>query len=238
MSDRTAIGVSVDAGWVQVVEAATEGDRLHVCRAASEALPLGPAGAMIDPAAVARAVRTLLRRHGMARSGVYVALGGPRTMARVVEVDPASAGEVEQILQDRIARYAVYENVEIAWKAEPIGPARGGSRAYLAASAVAADVSRLLHEFQRVGVGVESVEPYELATARAQALSAAEAAEDAPVILVAVRGESTDFLIARGRRPMLIRSVEVGARVVAEKPDAVESIVVEARRSLAYARSQ
>jgi len=248
MASRTVTGILLDADVLQAVELAADGRRPLVRRAACERLPAEAFadGQLAGIAAVADAVRRLFRSHRLPRRGVCVALGGRLAIARIVEVGEASASEAEQMLQDRISRYAMFENREVLWKAEPLEG--GEKRAYLVSAAAEDQVRTLLAALRRAGLQVAHVEPCALASLRSLAACAAPgnppatpgagAGDERPTILVALRHESSDFLIVRGAQPLLVRSVEVGLGELARRPQAAEDLVAEATRSVDFCRTR
>ena len=122
MPSRSTVGIVIDAGVLQVVELTTEGGRPSVVRTLCEKLPASAFvdGELTDPKAVAETVRQVFRSHRIPRRSISVAFGGRLAIARVIEISEASAAEAEGVLQDRIARYAIYENQEVLWKAAPV----------------------------------------------------------------------------------------------------------------------
>jgi len=242
MPNHAAIGVTVNAGAVEAVELTVNDGRPFVRRSATEPLPAGvfSDGVLADADAVAKAVRRLLKRLGLRRSrplGMFVAMSGRRTIARVVELSAASPEEAERTLQDRIAGYAVYEDREVIWQAAPHGEGDAGRQVYLTAAGAAEEISRLLQALDRAGVRVGYVEPHALAATRA--MTAYETQENPPpTVFVNFGGDTAEFLIAKGDRALLIRSVEVGGGASAATPDDLESLLVEAERSVEYCRSR
>ena len=247
MASRTVTGILLDVDVLQAVELATDGQRPEVRRAVCERLPAEAFvdGRLAGAGVVAETVRRLFRSHRLPRRNVCVALGGRLAIARVVEVGEASAAEAEQMLQDRISRYAMFENHEVLWKAEPLEG--GEKRAYLVSAAAEDQIRTLLPALRRAGLNVTHVEPYALASLRSLAACAAPgpavlpgavAADQRPTILLALRHESTDFLIVRGAQPLLVRSVDVGLGELARRPQAAEDLVAEATRSVDFCRTR
>jgi len=177
MSEQRAIGLAIDAGAVEVVElsadprrprvrqAARSGDReacagrITILRAARE--PLAPGvfagGAVADPHALAKVVRQLLKRTGLARRNLFIALGGSRVVARVVELSAATPEEAQRTLEDRIARYAVFEDTEVTWQAAPLEEDEPDKQSYLSAAAAADAIPPLLQAFHAAGIQVAYV---------------------------------------------------------------------------------
>ena len=238
MSSRTAVGIVLDTNVLQAVELAAEGDRLVLRQAVCEPLPDGTFvdGELANAGAVADAVRRVFRVHRLPRRNVSVALGGRLTMARVIEVAEAGEAEAEQMLQDRIARYAIYEGREVLWRAAPLEAAGTNQRAYLSAAVPQNHVRALLPALQRAGLHVAHLEPYDLAIARSMAASAGE--DSAPTVLLALHDGSADFLILKDGRPVLVRSTEAGTSDIAQRPQAVEDLLVEAKRSVDFCRTR
>jgi hypothetical protein len=267
MAEQTAIGLAIDAGGVEVVELSADprrprvrqavrqrrdlaprtrsGDReacagrITILRAAREPLPSGifAGGVVADPHALAKVVRQLLKRAGLARRNLFIALGASRVIARVVELSAATQEEAERTLEDRIARYAVFEDTEVTWQAAPLEEAEAGKQSYLSAAAAAETIPALLEAFQNAGIHVAHVEPQALATLRA--LAARETAGGtAPTVLVSLGVERAECIIARGNRPLLIRSVDVGVEALASTPAAIDSLLVEVRRCVEFCRSR
>jgi type IV pilus assembly protein PilM len=234
MASRTAIGIVVDCGTVQVVELAADGPRLQVRRAACEPIPpkVFSDGELVDADAVAEIIRRIFRTHRLPRRNVCVAFGGRLAIARVIEVTETNAAEAERMLQDRIARYAIYENLEVFWKAAPVEVELENKRSYLAAAVAKDQVCKLLPALRRAGIHVSHVEPYALAAMRSLAATMGE--DERPVVLMVLRSESTDLLIAKGRQPLLFRSVEQGVRNLAQRPETIEDLLVEARRAVEF----
>ena len=85
MSEQRAIGLAIDAGAGEVVELSADTGRITILRAAREPLPSGvfAGGAIADPRALAKVVRQLLKRTGLARRNLFIALGGSRVIARL-----------------------------------------------------------------------------------------------------------------------------------------------------------
>jgi len=248
MAGRTVTGILLDVDVLQAVELATDGQRPEVRRAVCERLPAEAFsdGRLADAGVVAETVRRLFRSHRLPRRNVCVALGGRLAIARVVEVGEASAAEAEQMLQDRISRYAMFENHEVLWKAEPLEG--GEKRAYLVSAAAEDQIRTLLAALHRAGLNVTHVEPCALASLRSlaacaapgnpPALPGASAGDQRPTILLTLRHESTDFLIVRGAQPLLVRSVDVGLGELARRPPAAEDLVAEATRSVDFCRTR
>lgn len=238
MAGRSAVGIVVDAGVVQAVELAAEGERLVLRRAVCHPLAADTFedGDLGDASRLADSVRGVLRQWGLPRRNSALALGSKRTLARIIEIPASGDAEAEQILQDRIARYALYEDADVTWQAAPLATEAEDKHAYLASSGAAEEVAAVLPALRRVGVYVGHLEPYALATMRA--LVACVAEDDPPTVLVSLRNRSADFLIAHGRRPRLIRSVGVGAADMALDPQAIEDLMVEVGRSVAYCRTR
>jgi len=256
MAGRTVTGILLDVDVLQAVELATDGQRPEVRRAVCERLPAEAFsdGRLADAGVVAETVRRLFRSHRLPRRNVCVALGGRLAIARVVEVGEASAAEAEQMLQDRISRYAMFENHEVLWKAEPLEG--GEKRAYLVSAAAEDQIRTLLAALRRAGLNVTHVEPCALASLRSLAACAApgppavpgkadppavpgaSAGDQRPTILLTLRHESTDFLIVRGAQPLLVRSVDVGLGELARRPPAAEDLVAEATRSVDFCRTR
>lgn len=238
MAGRTAVGVVLDCGTVQVVELAADGQGLQVRRAISETLPAEAFadGNLADAGVVAEAVRRIFRTHRLPRRNICLAFGGRLAIARVIEVTETNPAEAERMLQDRIARYAIYENREVFWKAAPVEVDLEDKRAYLAAAAPKDQVCMLLPALRRAGVYVSHLEPYALATMRS--LIPCMGDEERPAILVTLRHECTDFLIARGRQPLLFRSIDQGVRGLAARPETVDDLLMEARRAVEFCGSR
>jgi len=251
MAGRTVTGILLDVDVLQAVELATDGRRPEVRRAVCERLPAEAFadGRLAGAGVVAETVRRLFRSHRLPRRGVCVALGGRLAIARVIEVGEASSAEAEQMLQDRISRYAMFENHEVLWKAEPLEG--GEKRAYLVSAAAEDQIRTLLPALRRAGLNVTHVEPCALASLRSLAACAAPeskgnppavpgalAGDQRPTILLTLRHESTDFLIVRGAQPLLVRSVDVGLGELARRPQAAEDLVVEATRSVDFCRTR
>ncbi|HUU09432.1 MAG TPA: pilus assembly protein PilM [Phycisphaerae bacterium] len=238
MAGRTAVGIVLDAGTMQAVELATDGDGLVVRRAVSDRLPpeAFTDSEITDVNAVADAVRRILRAHKLPRRHVCVALGGRLAIARVIEAGAASGGEVEQVLQDRIGRYAIYENLQVLWKATPLKTNDAEKRAFLAAVIAKEQVDALLPALGRAGVRVSHIEPYALAAIRSLTTCVGE--DERPTILMSLRDESTDFVIVKGGQPLLVRSIEQGAGVLSRRPERMEDLLVEARRSVEFCQSR
>jgi Tfp pilus assembly PilM family ATPase len=254
MSEQRAIGLAIDAGAVEVVELSADAGRITILRAAREPLapgvatakrPVGMAkpgvfagGAVADPHALAKVVRRLLKRAGLSRRNLFIALGGNRVIARVVELEAATPEEAQRTLEDRIARYAVFEDTEVNWQAAPLEDAEPGKQSYLSAAAAADAIPPLLQAFHAAGIQVAYVEPHALAGLRA--LAAREAGEPnvPPTVLVSLGAERTEFIIARGNRPLLIRSVDVGLEALASAPAAADDLLVEAKRCVEFCRSR
>jgi hypothetical protein len=239
MAGRTAVGIAIDAGVVQAVELTAEGERLLVRAAACELLPPDAfvEGQVKEAAPIGEAVRRVLRSANLPTRNVCIALGGARALARLIQVPSASVGEAEQVLQERIGRYAIYENVEVAWRAAPLDlEADESERGFLAASASAGEVGLVLPALRRCGLFAVRLEPLALATMRA--LTAAAGPDAPPTVLVSLRNETADFLIVKGTRPLLARSVPHGGRELAIRPDAVDDLLVEAKRSLDFCRTR
>jgi len=238
MPSRSAVGIVIDAGVLQVVELTTDGGRLAVVRSLCEKLPSAAftKGELTNPHAVADAVRQIFHSHRIPRRSVSLAFGGRLAIARVIEISETSAAEAEGVLQDRIARYAIYENQEVLWKAAPIEGEAAEKRVYLVASAAQAQVAALLPALRKTGIHVSRLEPYAMAMMRSLAACVGE--DQRPVVLVALRSESTDFVIVRGKRPLLVRSVEQGLNDLTRQPQAMEDLLTEARRSLEFCRTR
>ncbi len=238
MASRTAIGIVVDCGTVQVVELAADGPRLQVRRAACESIPakVFSDGELVDADAVAEVVRRVFRSRRLPRRNVCVAFGGRLAIARVIEVAETNAVEAERMLQDRIARYAIYENREVFWKAAPVEVEIENKRSYLAAAVAKDQVCKLLPALRRAGIHVSHVEPYALAAMRSLAATMGE--DERPVVMVVLRSESTDLLIAKGRQPLLFRSVDQGVRTLGQRPETVDDLLVEARRAVEFCQNR
>jgi len=238
MSSRTAIGIVLDTGVLQAVELAAEGDRLVLRQAVSEALPDGAFAdsELAGAGAVAEAVRHLFRSRRLARRNVCVALGGRSAIARIIEVSETSEAEAEQTLQDRIARYAIYEGREVLWRATPLETEGNDRRSYLAVAAPADNIRALLPALQRAGVQVAHLEPYALAMVRSLSACVSEASR--PSILLVLHNGSADFLIVKGNAPILIRSIEEHGGGLVRRPQAVEDLLVEAKRSIEFCRTR
>ena len=236
MEQRTAVGIEVDEGVVQAVELTAEGERLVIRRAVCE--PLRPGtfaeGELTDPAELAETIRRILRRHGLSRRNLCLALGGRRTIARIIDIPNSGEGEVDQLLQERISRYAFYEDRQITWRGSLLETDAIGMRSCLTASAVSDEVGALLPALRKLGIFLTRVEPYALSTIRALATCAS--GDERPTILVSLRNETTDFLLVKGPHPLLIRSVEQGARELGMRPDAVDGLLLEAKRAIGYCR--
>jgi len=240
MSEQRAIGLAIDAGAVEVVELSADAGRITILRAAREPLPPGvfAGGAVANPHALAKVVRQLLKRTGLARRNLFIALGGNRVIARVVELSAATPEEAQRTLEDRIARYAVFENTEVTWQAAPLEDEEPGKQSYLSAAAAADAIPPLLQAFHAAGIQVAYVEPHALAGLRALAAREAEDSSVPPTVLVSLGTERTEFIIARGNRPLLIRSVDVGLEALASAPAAADDLLVEAKRSVEFCRSR
>ncbi len=237
MAGRTAVGITLDAGTLHAVELAADGEDVVIRRAVCDQLPpeAFADGTLTDANAVAEAVRHTLRTHHFPRRNLCIALGGKLAIARVIEAGAAGA-EVQHVLQDRIGRYAMYEDLDILWKATPIETGEANRQAFLAAAVSKDEVATLLPALRRVGVRVSHVEPYALAAIRSLATCAA--GQDQPTVLMILRNESTDFVIVKGARPLLVRSVDEGAYELARRPEGIEDLLVEARRSVDFCRSR
>ena len=150
MSEQRAIGLAIDAGAVEAVELSADGGRITIFRAAREPLPPGvfAGGAVANPHALAKVVRQLLKRTGLARRNLFIALGGSRVIARVVELSATTPEEAQRTLEDRIARYAVFEDTEVTWQAAPLPDEEAGKQSYLSAAAAADAIPHLLEAFQ------------------------------------------------------------------------------------------
>jgi Tfp pilus assembly protein PilN len=238
MSSRTAVGIVLDTSMLQVVELAAEGERLVLRQAVCERLPSGTfaEGELANAGAVADTLRRLFRTCRLPRRNVCVALGGRPAIARVIEVAETSEAEAEQMLQDRIARYAIYAGREVIWRAAPLEAASANQRAYLAAAAPQDCIRALLPALQRAGIHVAHLEPYDLAIARS--LSASMGEDSPPAIMLALHDGAADFLILKGGRPVLVRSIEEGAGDIARRPQAIEDLLVEAKRSVDFCRTR
>jgi len=236
----TAVGIVIDVGAVEAAEVARDGADVRVRRTAREALPESAwsGGAVSDFTAVAAAVRRLLRENGFARRNVAVALGGARAVARVVELAAVSPEEARRTLQDRIARYAVFEDTQVTWQAAALPDAEDGRQTYVTAAAAAVTVPRLLEALLRAGIHVASVEPRALASLRALVSRQPAAGPAGPTILVTIGREGAEFLIVRGRVPLLIRSVESAAGASAAPGDEPDGVLVEVRRSIEFCRTR
>ena len=236
----TAIGIVIDGGAVEAAEVVLDGAEVRVRRAARAELPAGAwaNGGVADPAAVAAAVHRLLKENGLSRRNVSVALGGARAVARIVELSAASPEEAERTLQDRIARYAVFEDTEVAWQASALPETEPGRQAYVTAAAAAKAVPALLEAMLRAGVQVASVEPQALASLRALGSRETGSGAAGPTILVSRSRERADFLIVSGGVPLLIRSIEGGAGALEASPEGADSLLVEVRRSIEFCHSR
>ena len=237
MAGRTAVGIMLDAGTLHAVELAADGERVVIRRAVSDQLPpeAFADGTLTDANIVAEAVRHVLRTHRFPRRNLCVALGGKLAIARVIESGTAGA-EVQHVLQERISRYAMYEDRDVLWKATPLETGESSKQAFLAAAVSRDEVATLLPALMRVGIPVSHVEPYALAAIRSLATCAA--GQEQPTILMVLRNESTDFVIVKGPRPLLVRSVDQGACELARRPEKIEDLLVEARRSVDFCRSR
>jgi len=237
VAGRTAVGIVLDAGTLQVVELAADGEGLVIRRAVSDQLPpeAFADGPLTDSGVVAEAVRHILRAHHFPRRNLCVALGGKLAIARVIEAGAAGA-EVQHVLQERISRYAIYEGLDVLWKATPLETGESNKQAFLAAAVSKDEVATLLPALRGAGVAVSHVEPYALAAIRSLATCAA--GEDRPTILMILRNESTDFVIVKGSRPLLVRSVEEGASELSRQPEKIEHLLIEARRSVDFCKSR
>jgi len=237
MAGRTAVGITLDAGTLHAVELAADGEDVVIRRAACDPLPpeAFADGTLTDVGVVAEAVRHVLRTHHFPRRNLCIALGGKLAIARVIEAGAAGA-EVQHVLQDRISRYAMYEDRDVLWKATPLETAESNKQAFLAAAVSRDEVAALLPALRKVNVRVSHVEPYALAAIRSVATCAAEA--DRPTVLMILRNESTDFVLVKGSRPLLVRSVEEGACELARRPEKIENLLVEARRAVDFCKSR
>ncbi len=238
MTMRTSVGIAVEPGAIQAVELAADGERLIVRRAVCEPLRYDTfvEGEINEPSEVADAIRHLLRHYKLPSHDLCVALGGRRSLARIIEVPPAGEGDAEQLLQDRIARYRLYEDIEATWRAAPLHTEDETRRVFLTASADAHESSAILPPLRKLGVYLVHMEPHALSTMRALAACAAEV--QAPTILVNLRNQAVDFLIVRGDRPLLLRSLDSGATDLSMRPDAVDSLAIEGQRAVKYCRDQ
>jgi len=242
MRRGTAVGVVLDTGVLQAVELTAEGDHLVVRRAVSAPLAAEAFadGEPADAGAVAEAVRHLFRTHHLSRRNVCVALGGRLAIASIVELGEASGAEAEQMLQDRIARYAIFEGREVLWQAASLKADGDEKPTYLVAATAEDQVRALLPALRRAGIHVSHLEPYALATIRSLTTCASSGAPPAeaarPTVLVTLRAKCTDVLIASGARPLLVRSVEQGTSDLAQRPQAAEDLLVEAKRSVDFCR--
>jgi len=237
VAGRTAVGITLDAGTLHAVELAADGEEVVIRRAVCDPLPpeAFADGALTDVGVVAEAVRHVLRAHHFPRRNLCIALGGKLAIARVIEAGAAGA-EVQHVLQERISRYAMYENLDVLWKATPLETGESNKQAFLAAAVSREEVAALLPALRKVGVRVSHVEPYALAAIRSMATCAAEA--DRPTILMILRNESTELVIVKGSRPLLVRSVEEGACELARQPEKIENLLVEARRAVDFCKSR
>jgi Tfp pilus assembly PilM family ATPase/Tfp pilus assembly protein PilN len=228
----------LDTDALQAVELGLEGERLVLRRSVREPLPAGAFtdGELTDAGAIAEAVRRTFRSHRLPRRNVSVALGGRLAIARVIETTETSEAEADQMLQDRLARYAIYEGREILWKASALETEGTDHRAYLAAAVPADHIRTLLPTLRRAGIHVSYLEPYALSLLRS--LSAWLGDDSRPAVLLALHSGSADFLIAKAARPLLVRSIEVGTGELAQRPQSTEDILVEARRSIEFCRTR
>jgi len=237
MAVRTAVGITLDAGTLHAVELAADGEAVVIRRAVCDQLPpeAFADGALTDANVVAETVRQVLRANHLPRRNLCVALGGKLAIARVIEAGTSGA-EVQHVLQERINRYAIYEDLDVLWKATPLETGEGDKRAFLAAAVSRDEVATLLPALRRVGVCVSHVEPYAMAAIRS--LATCTAGQEQPTILMILRNESTDFVIVKGARPLLVRSVDEGACELSRRPEKIEDLLVEARRSVDFCKSR
>ena len=238
MSSRTAVGIVIDTNVLQAVELAAEGERLVLRQAVCEPLPEGAFvdGELANAGAVAETVRRVFRSRGLGRRNVCVALGGRSAIARIIEVSETSEAEAEQTLQDRIARYAIYEGREVLWRASPLETEGDDRRSYLAVAAPADHVRTLLPALRRAGIHVSHLETYALAMVRS--LSACAGEDSRPTILLAAHNGAADFLIVKGGLPVLVRSVDEHGGNTIRGPQAMADLLVEAKRSADFCRTR
>lgn len=239
-----ALGIDVGKSAIKAVELRRTARGVEMSRFGIAPTPARAveAGAILDRAAVARAVASLLRRSGIRRRRAIVAVAGPNVLARVLRLPPIPEQEVKQAIRWEAERHLPMPVEEAVLDVQTVGETTEDGQRQIEVLLAAAPEDLVLTHIETLGqarIFVDAIEVGALAMTRALLGRGPTGSQ----VLINLGASTTDVAIARGGVPQFTRTIPTGGDAITEALaaklgiDAAKAEQTKLRRGLGYGES-
>ncbi len=210
---KTALGVEISGGSINMAMLRQRADGVELVRAASGPVPDGVMedGRIRDLAALAKAIKELRKRRGIRARKAAVSLSVSPVITSILEAPEGTPRNVGQFVRDELKSYVALSSAELAFDFCRIKSGQGSGSRLLAVAAAAEDLTELIRTYMRAGLDVETVEPEILAYVRAFHAERIAGRFDCNVILALLHEDSLTLCVFRREVLDLIRVEDIRA---------------------------
>lgn len=210
---KTALGVDISQGLICLALLRKKSKGIELVATAGGPVPDGAIedGRIVDPAALARAVRELKNKNKMRARRAAVSLSVSPVIKCILETPEGTPRNIGQFVQDELKSYVALSGREIAFDFCGVKSGRGSGGRLLAVAADNEEVTELIKTYIRAGLNVEAVEPALISYIRAIYSDKIKGKFDCNVLVALVRDSTLTLGVFRKEMLEMVRVVDIGA---------------------------
>ncbi len=216
---RTALGVDISEGRINLALVARNGDGVRLLKADSGPVPDGAIkdGNVTDPTALARAIKKLKARNLIRSPRAAFSLVARPTLTQILDLREEVRGNVRQFVRDEVKHYAVLPINKTALDFCGIrSSGKSGNRRVLVVATDSRKISDTATALSREGLNVEAIEPAWAAHVRACYSKTIAGRSDKNVLIAMVRDGALTLSLFRNETVDFVRTKPI-------EPDASQS---------------
>lgn len=209
---RTSLGVYISDQMIELALVRQSKDGVKLVEAASEPVPAGAIsnGSVKDPAILAKAIKTLSNRYKIRAKRTAVSLFARPVLTQIMELPEDLPSNIGQYVHKEVKHCAVLpsRNILLDYCGVSALPGSAGKRV-LVVAAENEKVLRLIKPLNDAGINVESVEPAEMACARALYEKEIASSVDSNVLVALVDGSDITLTVFKNQTLDYVRKRNV-----------------------------
>jgi len=209
---KTALGVDISQGLISLALLKKKSKGIELVATASGPVPDGAVedGRIVDPAALARAVRELKNKNKMRARRAAVSLSVDPVIKCILETPEGTPRNIGQFVRDELKSYVALSGRKIAFDFCAIKSGRGSGGRILAVAADDEEVTELIRTYIRAGLNVEAVEPPMLGYIREIYSEKIKGKFDCNVLAALLHGTTLTLGVFRKEMLDMIRVIDIG----------------------------
>lgn len=217
-SREKPIGIDITNEAVILVEMSRKRGQLELVNLGMAPTPVGAVrdGEIVDPSQVAATIQEIMAVEGFKSRRAITAVSGQAAIIRTIKFPAMTPKELKEVVLSEAERYIPFavSDVNLDYQAIATAEEEGVKKTeVLLVAAQKQLINSYVEAITVAGLELVAVDVASFAVSRAMGeLMAA----DEPVVLVLIRGETTDISVMKGGVPRFSRSIPIGSATFAQ----------------------